>query len=68
MLFSDVAPLPEVARNLGLDQSTAYRWLYSGKIPAQRVGSHWYVAKSDLPQLRSLAKKINEQSAEKVAE
>lgn len=40
--------LPEAARRLGLHRATVNDMVQSGRIPAERVGAHWYIAEPDL--------------------
>lgn len=37
-----------VAEVLGVTQATVRRWANAGRLPARRVGTHWYVARGDL--------------------
>lgn len=40
--------LPEAADRLGLHRATVNDMIHSGRIPATRVGPHWFIAESDL--------------------
>lgn len=44
--MSEVTPtmtVPELAQRMGIDQSTAGRYLRSGKLPGVQVGSRWLI-------------------------
>ena len=44
--MSDVAPtmtVPELAARMGIDQSTAWRYLRDGKLPGVQVASRWLI-------------------------
>ena len=35
--------VPELARRVGIDASTAYRYLRAGRLPGVHVGSNWLI-------------------------
>ncbi len=44
--MSDPAPtmtVPELAARLGIDPSTAFRYLRAGKLPGVQIGSRWLI-------------------------
>jgi excisionase family DNA binding protein len=44
--------LPEAAEELGLHYMTVYRYVRTGRLPAQRVGGTWQIAPADLELVR----------------
>ncbi|MCA9876801.1 MAG: helix-turn-helix domain-containing protein [Thermomicrobiales bacterium] len=40
---SDVLPMPEVARRLGICAQTAYAAAARGELPARKIGRRWVV-------------------------
>jgi excisionase family DNA binding protein len=40
---SPTMSVPELAQRLGIDQSTAWRYLRAGKLPGVQVGSRWLI-------------------------
>ncbi len=44
--------LPEAADELGVHYMTAYRYVRTGRLPAQRVGGTWQIAPADLELVR----------------
>lgn len=42
--------LPQAAERLGLHRATVNDMVQDGRIPARRVGAHWYIEAADLEQ------------------
>lgn len=47
----------EVARRCGRAEETVRRWIWSGKLPARKLGNQLFVAKGDLKHARRMAGK-----------
>lgn len=47
--------LQEAADLLGVHYMTAYRYVRTGRLPAHRVGAHWYVRHADLERIAAAA-------------
>ena len=40
----------EVAAHFGVTKATVYRWCKEGRIPCMKVGKHWRMRRSKLPE------------------
>ena len=47
--------VPEVARRVGRNPETVWRWIREGKLPATKVGTQLVVAECDVASLIALA-------------
>ena len=45
--------LQEAAERLGVHYMTAYRYVRTGKLPAEKAGVHWMVDPADVDRLRT---------------
>jgi excisionase family DNA binding protein len=45
--------VPEVAARLGVDPSTVYRWIESGRLPALQLGGRGYTVRVDERELET---------------
>ena len=52
-MASDLIGLPEAAETLGVHYMTAYRYIRTGRLPAQSVGGHWLVDPADIEALKT---------------
>jgi len=48
MIADGYMPAPEVARLVGRDISSVYRWITNKHIEAERVGRAWYIKRTSL--------------------
>jgi excisionase family DNA binding protein len=53
--MTDLLSLDEAAERLGVHYMTAYRYVRTGRLPAEKVGATWRVRADDLERLRSPA-------------
>jgi excisionase family DNA binding protein len=46
--LSDCISVSQAATQAAVDRETVYRWIREKKLPADKIGTSWFIRKSDL--------------------
>jgi len=49
---SDLVPIPDAAKQLGIHFATLYRWIHKGKVRPFRIGNQVFITATDLKSLK----------------